>query len=267
MNRYHLLLCSALLLPCSTLPAQEMSDRDFAARIQTQVTWSEFPHADRAVERVPDQFNSARHMRAKVESCQSTSTPFLLTFRLGLSPDGNWSNIQFTGPLVTFRINRRLPIPPNEIVGKEISLQYDQRGELLSINLLGIGVTHVRKSVNSEKREVKTVIEGDGLFPLFDVNATDQQRRNALTQATSFSFLPDKLALLDNDSEELLFFRVLQLARDYGVVVQTFDGAPGMLELESFELEAPPSPNPWIPVGKWSSWGPLPAQQRTFNLQ
>ena len=149
-----------------------------------------------------------------------------------------------------------------KIVGDEISLQFDPNGEIVAINLLGIGVTHVRKSRANEKLEVEVLIENDDIYALFDENASEQDRRNAIERAASFSFLPDKLALLNEDSKELMFFRVLQLVKDYGVIIQTMDTGPGMLELESLTLEAPPVPNPWIPVGEWSQWGPVPGVQR-----
>ena len=247
-------------VPSSTTP-EELTDEQFASRIKTEVVWSKFPHADQ-VAAVPFSFDSARHMRAKVENCQSTADHLTLVFRIGLSESGDWSKVHFTGPQVTFRINRHIPIPKDEIVGDEISLQFDPKGEIIAINLLGIGVTHVRKSSASEKLEVQALVENDDLFALFDENASEQDRRNAIERATSFSFLPDKLALLNEDSKELMFFRVLQLVKDYGVIIQTMDTGPGMLELESLTLEAPPEPNPWVPVGEWSKWGPVPGVQR-----
>ncbi len=251
--------------PLSTKP-KELSDEEFASRIKTEVVWSTFPFADRVVDRVPAHFDSARFMRAKVENTQSDPDNLTLAFRVGLSADGDWSNVRFSGPLVTFRIKRSIPIPRDEIVGKEISLQYDQQGKLLAISLLGVGVVHVRKPLNKKKLEVQVLVENDNLSPLFDENATPADRRRALERAPSFSLLPDKLALLNRESTELMFFRVLQLVNGYGAVIQTMDTGPGILELEGLDLEVPAEQNPWISVGEWSRWGPIPPTQRTTDF-
>lgn len=245
----------------SPAPTKELSDEDFAKRIPSEVTWSNFPKAAQTAA-VPYSFHSARTMRAKVETCQSGTDYLTLGLRIGLSENGDWSKTRFNGPLVTFRINRALPIPSEELIGDEISLDLDAAGNLLAMNLLGIGVTHVRKSRDSEKREVKVLVENDDFAALFDETVSEENRRKAIERIPSFSFLPDKIALLNEDSDMLMFFRVLQLTRDFGVVVQTMDTGPGILELESLTLDAPSDPNPWIAVGEWSKWGPLPGAQR-----
>jgi len=152
-------------------------------------------------------------------------------------------------------------------VGDEITLQYDQEGKLLAVNLLGIGVTHVRKSPDKDKREVKVIVETEDMLVLYDETSSEQTRRKAIERAPSFSFRPDKLALLDRDSKELMFFRLLQVVKGYGVIVQTMDTGPGILELEGLNLETPAEQIPWIPVGKWSSWGPVSKVQRTMNSE
>lgn len=267
MNRFSPILFWVFLFSCSSITTgQDLIDREFASRVETEITWTEFPLADRVVDQVPTHFEKARYLTAKVESCRSGANQLTLGLRIGWFDSESGNRFRFEGPLVTFRIHRQLRIPPNEIVGDEITLQYDQEGKLLAVNLLGIGVTHVRKSPDSEKREVKVIVETDDMLVLYDETSSKQARLKAIESAPTFSFLPDKLALLDHDSKELMFFRVLQVVKDYGVIVQTMDTGPGILELEGLNLEAPAEKIPWIPVGDWSSWGPVPKVQRASEF-
>ncbi|MEM1441050.1 MAG: hypothetical protein AAGF67_01830 [Verrucomicrobiota bacterium] len=250
----------------SPTPVAEMSDKEFAARIPNEISWVEFPLADRVVENVPQYFDSARYMRGRIERYQSGRDQLELAFRVGLSAKGNWGEVNFTGPLVILRMSRGVSVPAEEVVGREISLQFNEEGDLLAMNFLGIAVTHARVPLKGEKREVRALLETDDLFALFDENASEAVRRKAIDDATSFYFRPDKMALVDQDTTELMFFRVLQLMKEYGVVVQTMDTGPGMLELEGLALPEP-AENPWIPVADWSTWGPTPPTQRAMKRE
>lgn len=249
----------------SPTPVAEMSDKEFSSRIKSEIVWKDFPHADRAVERVPQYFDSARYMRGKIERFQSDREQLELVFRVGLSAKGSFGEVSFNGPLVTLRMSRGIAVRATEVVGREISLQFNQEGELLMINFLGVAITHVRQVLGGDKREVKALVETDDLFVLFDESASVAVRHKAIEDATSFSFLPDKLALMDKDTSELMFFRVLQLVKDYGVVVQTMDTGTGMLELEGIALDEP-AENPWVPVAEWSEWGPIPPSQSAMSF-
>lgn len=243
-----------------------MSDEEFVSRIKTEVVWETFPRAGQVVERVPQHFESARFLFAKVELCETTTNGLTLAFRIGLSDAGDWSKIRFEGPLVTLRISRHLPIPREEIVGNEITLQYDEDGELLSATLLAIAVTHLRKPLDGNGLEARAVIENDEFFALFDETTSQAERERVLASATPIVFRPDKIDLLDEDSTETMFYRLLQVYRDFGVTIQTMDTGPGMVELESLDLPEP-TQNPWVPVGDWSAWGPVPSVQRALNLE
>jgi hypothetical protein len=243
-------------------PAVFMSDyekkrADLMKRIQAEVSWETFPRASTIVEMVPLSREGAEYFGGKVKGYRSGEDGLELTFVVGDWGDGD--EVVYSGPEVTLRMARSLPIPEDAIVGKSIGIQFGPDGSLSDVELFGYAVSHFRKSTGG-KLEVRGVLETEEMVDLHDVD--DDRMRAIVARSPRVSFLPDKLALGTSPSEDV-FFRSIRLTPEYGLVIQATAAGPGILELETLALDAPEPANPWISVGDPNTTIVVPSTQLT----
>lgn len=220
----------------------EAEHRAVEAAIRPEYRWDTFSKADLVVDRVPIGLQNGQSFVAIVTAFEETGTSMILSFQIG-----EWDssgNVHYEGGRqLTLQMARSFPIESAKIVGQPITLLFDREGDLFSVELLEVAVTHVRDSP-SGKLEIR------GIIDLNDPNENEVQDEAALRikmrSAPVVEFIPDKIALFhDPDSmEDGTSFQTLRLVRDYGISIQATAAGPGSLELESLSLE--PEINPWI---------------------
>ena len=235
----------------------ESSRAALVARIPSRLTWNTFPRANEVVDMVPLGVEGVEYFVGLVKEFHSQPNRFTITFVMGEWGDGDEPT--YAGPTVTIEVARHLPLPASEIVGQRIGVQVSGSGQIIDLELHAIAVTHVRKS-NSEKLEVRGVLHTDELADLYDID--NNAIRAIMARAPKLEFLPDKMALGWDPSEDI-FFRSLRVTPEFGIVIQSTSAGPGMLELETLSLDLPQEQNPWISVGDSSNRPGVPPSQRT----
>lgn len=241
--------------PVSMSPSEEPQ----VPSLPTTITWNTFPQANQILEMVPLAFEGESFHYGKVSRYRSSETGLRMTFETG---EMDWSTgdgpdrFVGNGKIVTLNMARNVPLPSEEIEGKIIYLQFDGSNNLVAISVGGIALTHVRQG-SSGKLEIRGLINDDA----FDAEA-NQGAGNA--QAKFVEFLPDKVALrLNSPYGHEVYVQTIRLTRDYGVAIQSDSAGPGMLELESLDLEPPAETNPWYPVSDKNVPFQVPANQQT----
>lgn len=232
---------------------------EWFARVKPQVTWDSFPKANQSVDMVPIDFPEGHSVLGKVVRYQSKEGQFELDYVLGIRNQIKYDEVRFEGPLVSFRSRCDLMLPNNEVIGQHIVLDYDDNGDLLSLALHAIAVSHVRMAPNG-KLETRGILATEAVRSL---NGSDLSAiRQVINSTPTVTVLPDKLALLNFPVEEL-YFQDLRIVRDYGICIQSTAAGPGILELEAISLDPPSTEQPWIFIGGKNAWDMIPLSQRT----
>ncbi|NRB76425.1 MAG: hypothetical protein HRU46_18850 [Verrucomicrobiales bacterium] len=232
------------------------------SKVKTQHQWDAFPKADLA-----DENTYARegtfYYQAKVTRYTTRPGSFTITLQTETPENDNWDHPSFTGPEITVTVARDLPIPSSEFQGKVIHVQIHESGELNSLALHGIGITHYRPS-DSGKLEIRGVLESKAFEELMWQPLTGDAVQAAIAKARQVQFIPDKVALSSFPDPQLMF-RTIRVTPTHGIVIHITEAGPGMLELESISLQSPPNEVPWTPVGTKNDAAEIPANQRTWE--
>lgn len=236
---------------------QWAEERALFGRLARDTVWDAFPDAREPVEKVPVNWDHSHHrFPGRITHFESRPGSTLLKLRLGLG----WRQPDFSGPEITLDYGRSLPLPPEQLIGKTVSLVFADTGALREVNLHSIAMTHWRKGPDGLV-EIRGVL-GSRLLDELDL-LTPAEKATLLTARDPVSFVPDKFATDPNVALDFPF-REIRLLAQYGTVVQTTGAGPGGLELESISLEgAPPAENPWIFVGDRDPGTEMPRFQRT----
>jgi hypothetical protein len=222
---------------------QWADEQAFYGQLERDSVWDAFPDSRKPLDKVPVNWDySHKRFPGKITQFESRSGSTLLKIQVGVG----WSQPDFSGPEITLQYGRSLPLPPEQLIGKSVSLVYSGTGALQEVNLHSIAMTHWRKGSDGLV-EIRGVL-GSRLLDELDL-LTPAEKAALLTAMAPVSFIPDKFAT-DPDVALDFPFREIRLLAQYGTVVQTTGAGPGGLELESISLEKPPpSENPWIYVG------------------
>lgn len=232
---------------------------EWYSQVKPQEFWDTFPKSNENIEMVPIHFPDGYSVSAKVTRYQSKDGQIEMDYVLGKRNQNKFDDVRFDGPKVSFRAPCELNLPYDVMAGKEIFLNYDKSGNLLSLGLHAIAVTHVRKTPNG-KLETRGVLATEAVKNL---NSTDLTAMQEVIEGTpSVAIIPDKMALLDSPVEEL-YFQDLRIVRDYGICIQSTTAGPGILELEAISLDPPSTEQPWIFIGGKNAWDMIPPSQRT----
>ncbi|MAS96716.1 MAG: hypothetical protein CMO55_26290 [Verrucomicrobiales bacterium] len=240
----------------STMTSNQVTPQ--RSKLPQSISWNSFPKSDMPVEMVPIALEGESFVHAVVTHFQSTPNGLSISMDLG---EIDWESdgpdrFQKTGESMTLKMARHVPIPANEIVGRQLYLQIDESGELFSVYFCGIVLTHVRKGP-SEKVEVRGIVNEEILA------SEDPDNLRNMT-ADFVSFVPDKVALrLNSPYGYEPYVQTLRLVRDYGTAIQSDSAGPGMLELESISIEPPADTNPWYYIGDKNIPLSVPVSQRT----
>lgn len=243
----------------SLVSAGDYETPDWYPQVKPQEFWDTFPKANENVEMVPIHFPDGYSVSAKVTRYQSKDGKIEMDYVLGKRNQKKFDDVRFDGPKVLFHALSELILPDDVMVGKEIFLNYDRSGNLLSLGLHAIAVTHVRKTPYG-KLETRGILATKAVKNL---NGTDLTAMQKVIESTpSVAFIPDKMALLDSPVEEL-YFQDLRIVRDYGICIQSTTAGPGILELEAISLDPPSNEQTWIFIGGKNGWDMIPLSQRT----
>ena len=251
--------------PAGTIDEFEARRRAIFASIGGTVRWDDFPLADEVVGHVPVHLEGGEFFGGRILAWRSDGVG--TTIRLVLADWDDEGRLMIDeGRETTLRVARTLPIAPELLVGREISVLAGPDGSLHSLELIDIAITHVRASP-SGKLEVRGVID---LFTIEESLDWDPVRfAEKMRTAPVIEFLPDKLALdldptLQPDlSAGEVFFQTIRLVQGYGIAIQATAAGPGSLELESLSLDPRPDPRPWLALDELTAPVKAPPTQMT----
>lgn len=212
------------------------------------VVWEDFPRSDEIVKRVPVDFEGSHYFNARVLRFENGAEGCVLAFEIGFL-NGSGDLHYDGGPVFTLTATRPIPVAPERLLGREITAQFRPDGSLYSLELISVAVTHVRRT-GTGKLEVRGLLDLFDPAQSFDESPEEFARR--MREAPIAEFVPDKLALFHEPEPtfDAVSFQTIRLVREFGLVIQSTDAGPGMLELESLSLDraldSEPAAIPWI---------------------